>query len=264
MERILSIRESYFYTQQSEQTLRSPENEHYILAIITCTICGTGYALASAHQSLLQAPPTVLEAAFMSMCHFCFRCRRPACPECWDAVHGVCGACVQEAYLPFRVEARPLNGVIFPPVRGVHTTQENMALPPLVCIRPGRFQTAGSPSTDPLKTLPVAAALTQDQLPEETEKQDRTTGRIPTTTPTSQVQDGDMYEPQRTNIAIDFFRVVEPIVTVILLIVLLAIAVIIVLAEISGTANAQIISLFHVDVRYEIGYLISLIRQLHF
>ena len=54
------------------------------------------------------------------------------------------------------------------------------------------------------------------------------------------------------------------IVTVILLIVLLAIAVIIVLAEISGTANAQIISLFHVDVRYEIGYLISLIRQLHF
>ena len=171
---------------------------------------------------------------------------------------------MQEAHLPFRVEARPLNGVIFPPVRGIHTTQENTASPPLVCIRPGRFQTAASPSTDPLKTLPVAAALTQDQLPEETEKQDRTTGRIPTTTPTSQVQDGDMYEPQRTNIAIDFFRVVEPIVTVILLIVLLAIAVIIVLAEISGTANVQIISLFHVDVRYEIGYLISLIRQLHF
>src|SRR5438105_3677792 len=61
------------YTQQSEQTFRSPENEHYLPGIITCTICGADYALASAHQSLLQA--TVLEAAFMSMCHFWLRWR---------------------------------------------------------------------------------------------------------------------------------------------------------------------------------------------
>src|SRR5437588_10820092 len=146
------------YTQQSEQTFRSPENEHYIPGIITCTICGAGYASASAHQSLLQA--TVLEAAFMSMCHFCFRCRRPACPECWDTVHGVCGACVQEAHLPFRVEARPLNGVIFPPVHAVHTTRENMASPPLLCKRPGRFRTAASHSPDPPKTPPRSAAFT--------------------------------------------------------------------------------------------------------
>src|SRR5207248_4390769 len=186
--------------RQPEQTVNSPENERNIPVVITCTICDAGYALSPAHQGLVQAPPRVLEAAFMSMCHFCFRCRRPACPACWDAVHGVCGACVQEAHLPFRVDTTPLNGVIFPPVREVHTTQENSTLPLLVCIHPGRFQTDLSHSTDPLKTLPIATAPTQYQSQEETETQGRTTGRRSTITPVSQVQDGDVHEPKKPRI----------------------------------------------------------------
>src|SRR5947209_4333605 len=135
--------------QQPEQTVRSPENERNIPVVITCTICDAGYGPSPAHQSLLQAPPTVLEAAFMSMCHFCFRCRRPVCPACWDAVHGVCGACVQEARLPFRVEAAPLN-VVFPPspVHQLHPAEEHTTSQLLVCVRPGRFQAGPSLTTD--------------------------------------------------------------------------------------------------------------------
>ena len=250
--------------QQPEQTVRSPENERNIPVVITCTICDAGYGPSPAHQSLLQAPPTVLEAAFMSMCHFCFRCRRPACTACWDAVHGVCGACVQEAHLPFRVDTTPLSGVIFPPAREVHTTQENSASSLLVCVRPGRFQADITHSTDSLKRLPIVAAPMQYQLQEETEKRGRTTGRIPGIAPPWQVQDDDVHEPQKPRIGVRFIKLVERIVTVILFFVLLAIAVMVVLAEVSGTGNTVIVRLVHVDIRYEIAYLLSLVRQLHF
>ncbi|TMB89153.1 MAG: hypothetical protein E6J44_03410 [Chloroflexi bacterium] len=136
---------------------------------------------------------------------------------------------MQEAHLPFRVDTTPLSGVIFPPVREVHTTRENSASPLLICVRPGRFQADVTHSTDALKRLPVVAAPMQYQLQEETEK-----------------------------------RGIERIVTVILLIVLLAIAVMVVLAEVSGTGNTVIVRLVHVDIRYEIAYLLSLVRQLHF
>jgi hypothetical protein len=236
------------HAQELEQTVRSPQNELDIISAVTCGICDAGYAPSPAHQGLLQAPPKVLEAAFMSICHFCFRCRRPACPACWDAVHGVCGACVQEAHLSFRVDAAPLNGVIFPPVRQTHTSQENSPPPLLVCIRPGRFQAGVSLSTDPLNAFPVAPM--QAQLEEETE----------VTLASPQEGNHAVETPARTRP----LKVVERIVTTILLILLLAIAAMIILAELSGTANTRIALLFHVDIRHEIGYLISLVRLIHF
>src|ERR1017187_5924932 len=79
---------------------------------MACVVCKAVYTPAPAHQQLVMAPHIVLESAFMSMCHFCFRCRRTACPDCWDAVHSVCGACVKEAHLPFRTQVKPLSNIM--------------------------------------------------------------------------------------------------------------------------------------------------------
>jgi len=171
---------------------------------------------------------------------------------------------VQEAHLPFRVDTTPLSGVIFPPVREVHTTRENSASPLLVCVRPGRFQADVTHSPDPFKGLPIVAAPMQYQLQDEIEGRGRTTGRIPGIAPGLQVQDDDMHELQEPGVGVRFIELVERIVTVLLLIVLLAIAVMVVLAEVSGAGNTVIVRLVHVDIRYEIAYLLSLVRQLHF
>jgi len=73
-----------------------------------------------------------------------------------------------------------------------------------------------------------------------------------------------VHEPLKHRSGVRFIELVERMVTVLLLIVLLAIAVMVVLAEVSGTGNTEIVRLVHVDIRYEIAYLLSLVRQLHF
>jgi hypothetical protein len=108
---------------------------------IECQICQAVYAPAEEYRYLAQAPQVALESAFMSMCHFCFRCRRPACPQCWDHVHGVCGECSQEANLPFRSQAAPLRGVLFPSTRQEQLRRKQAENLRLLCINPGRFQT---------------------------------------------------------------------------------------------------------------------------
>src|SRR5690349_7647959 len=94
-----------------------PQTEKVALTnpAIACSICEAVYAPAPQQTLFLQYEQGALEATFMGICHFCFRCRRAACPQCWDEMHGVCGACVQEAGLPFRETATPLDGLVFPP-----------------------------------------------------------------------------------------------------------------------------------------------------
>ena len=118
-----------------EQTNSSSPDQAGIVstATVTCSICEAGYVPSLARPDLWQATPDVVEAAFMSICHFCFRCRRPACPECWDFVHRVCGACVQDAHLPFRTEAPPLQGIKFPPIRRERPIQEERVPSVFVC-----------------------------------------------------------------------------------------------------------------------------------
>src|SRR5712691_6656122 len=60
---------------------------------IVCIICDALFAPSPREQP---TSAIALESAFLSVCHFCFRCRRPACPQCWDHVHAICGACVKE------------------------------------------------------------------------------------------------------------------------------------------------------------------------
>ncbi|WP_126596954.1 hypothetical protein [Dictyobacter aurantiacus] len=130
---------------------------------ISCRICQAMYAPSQEHQYLLQAPPMALESAFMSMCHFCFRCRRPACPQCWDNVHGVCGECCVEAGLPFRTQTAPLRGVLFATTRQAQLRRKHATPVRLVCIKPGRFQ--AMTSVDTAETLPMQSAISAQLVP---------------------------------------------------------------------------------------------------
>jgi hypothetical protein len=62
---------------------------------------------------------------------------------------------------------------------------------------------------------------------------------------------------------LSFFKTVERVLNVIILVILLTIVALIVLAEISSTANIQIERLLHIDIRSEVAYLIAAIRRLH-
>ncbi|GCE27495.1 hypothetical protein KDA_29790 [Dictyobacter alpinus] len=136
---------------------------------ISCRICQATYAPSQEHHYLLQAPPMALESAFMSMCHFCFRCRRPACPQCWDNVHGVCGECCLEAQLPFRAQTAPLRGVLFATTRQAQLHRKHALPVRLICIRPGRFQRMAS--IDTAETMPIQTAIARNVLPPSTIQQ---------------------------------------------------------------------------------------------
>jgi hypothetical protein len=119
-----------------------------------CCICQAAYTPSRSHAYLLQGPPIALESALMSMCHFCFRCRRPSCPACWDEVHGVCGQCSLETGLPFRLEPAPLDGARFTPTYSPDVLSQSTQSS-LVNVRPGRFQRTSSPiDIDPVPTRP--------------------------------------------------------------------------------------------------------------
>jgi hypothetical protein len=153
-------------TQHSGQTFRPSDDE--IRRTIQCVICQATYAPAPLHQYLLQHPPIALESAFMSICHFCFRCRRPACPDCWDDVHGVCGACSLEANLPFRTAPAPLSGAVFAPSRQEQAARGRPTSAPLVCVRPGRFQQSSvaltTPSTEPAHPVSMTTQAPEKQV----------------------------------------------------------------------------------------------------
>lgn len=127
------------------------------ISTIACRICDALYTPSQEHTYLLQAPPMVLESALMSMCHFCFRCRRPACPHCWDNIHGVCGECCIEANLPFRAQTAPLRGVIFATTRQAQLRRKHATPVRLICIRAGRFQNVAS--IDTAETFPLQTAI---------------------------------------------------------------------------------------------------------
>jgi hypothetical protein len=120
--------------------LPSPSSTSPTEGTITCIICQAVYAPSRLHAYLLQAPPIALESAFMSMCHFCFRCRRPSCPNCWDAVHAICGQCTRETHVPFRAETPSLEGTS-PLSTHSNFPMDDQSIPSsLVPVHPGRFQ----------------------------------------------------------------------------------------------------------------------------
>ncbi len=205
--------------------------------IVTCNICGASYASMQPYQEPAQAFPHALELAFMSSCHFCFRCRRPSCPQCWDAVHGVCGACVEEVHLPFRMEVSPLAGTAFPPAQLDGNKAELAVSSSLLCVHPGRFQVDAVPQLD----FSTKETTWDEHIGDEDDDEDEET------------------EKPRGS----FIKRVERFLTVVVLLSLLGIALLITLTELSPAANSLIAQWLHIDIRGEIAYLWNLVHQLH-
>ena len=72
------------------------------------------------------------DAAFRSIVIFCYRCGRPACPDCWDVDKQMCGACVAD------------RGLVRSPHRG-EPVAGPLADGFLRRIEPGRYAEAGRP-----------------------------------------------------------------------------------------------------------------------
>ncbi len=221
---------------------------------VVCAICSAHYIPSQAHTYLLKAPRLSLESAFMSMCHFCFRCRRPACPLCWDDVHGLCGACVEDVHLPFRqeVEPLPLNSALLVPALP-RSQSRHMTSFPLICTQPGRFQT-NAPSVEHGYVLePVeVVSSTLDVQPQQ---EDYETSAQNEVTPVVAVQ-------ERKDVG-SIARRIERVMTLVLGLILFVVAVLIVAASFSAQANEVIVHVLHVDIRMEIEYLLQLVQQLH-
>ena len=258
-------------------------------ARVACLICQALYVPAPTHTYLLQAPPTVLESAFMSMCHFCFRCRRPACPGCWDDVHGICGNCALETHLPFRAALAPLQGSLFAATRRAQIARVLPLTTPLVCVRPGRFQRAPLPidtaSTVYMPALPLKTRSSKAQLRREPSLIADQTPRAVTTSALASPENDELDiaemvtrpEPGEPSSGDDltvvatprtrstsFVRWLERLLTTILLLLFLVVVALIAAALLSLQANAYIISILHVDIRTELANLWQLIRRIHF
>jgi hypothetical protein len=236
---------------------------------IACPICQAVYAPAPQHVAFLAFSPRAMEAAFMQTCHFCFRCRRTACPLCWDFVQGVCAECDQEAGLPFRVEAPPLAGLRFPPPRLTsHYPQEEIESS-FVCLHTGRFQT--QPSLLPLPQYPASGltARTEYLLPNVEASafsfpQEAAVWELqrPPVIGSETDDEEDEDDEDELDEKIGLWEHIEHALVVSTVLALLTVIVMIVLAELQPNVNAQIISFAHIDIRAEIAYLLQLVGHI--
>lgn len=258
----------------------SPSQGSATLAVprgrIACMICLAAYTPSRGYQHLLQAPTVVVESAFMSMCHFCFRCRRPACPMCWDEVNGICGVCVQETQLSFRAEPQMLAGVLVPPQprQKVQAVCEQKGALPFVCVQAGRFQQVGialAPISASLAT-PAAEPGQQERAPALVTQvsQQRVTDDIWDMTAWSSRQENgqdtlqeDEQGSQPTSLLVRAVQLVERVLTMLVLFILIGIVLLVVVSLVSLPANTLIANTLNIDIRAEIAYLLQLIQQLH-
>ena len=241
--------------------------------IVTCALCDAGFVPTPECEYAWKVDATELEAAFMRVCHFCFRCRRAACPECWDPVHRVCAQCVAEAGLTFRTEPSPLADLIFPPITSARQVRDESTVP-FVCMRHGRYQSAETAASDPVTDHAqqrVAVALSTESMSKlPTDDNERAVQLSQPALPavaapakkpvqvTEQAEHESICKPRQSA-----FKIVERTLTIIALAVLLAVIILVVLAEVSTRANNEIARLLHVDIRAEVAYLIALVKQIH-
>jgi len=236
---------------------RLERSSHALTRTAICVICQAVYAPSPSYEYLLQAPPVALESAFMSMCHFCFRCRRPACPRCWDDVHGVCGTCSLETGLPFRSNAPPLMGALpQAPTQKIPSTRTKPAVTPLFCVQSGRFYELDAPF--------VARRASASRKLEAPETIDEVPTLIPATRKLAKVaQSASPFDIDVVETRPESHKSVttwgEQVLTFFTFIVILTITLLVLLAVLSDKANAMIAGVLHVDIRAEIEYLWRLI-----
>ena len=130
------------------------------LKVVACPVCRAIYIPSGEQQTVAPTSADLLETAFLALCRSCFRCQRPACPQCWNPVHHTCAACSEEAHLPFRTPVPSLQGLAFLPPTSIHTKQENKIS--FICQRNGRFYmpepAASRPQSQEVRPLPTSTA----------------------------------------------------------------------------------------------------------
>lgn len=226
---------------------------------ITCSICEAMYAPSPQQAPFLQHAQGVLDATFMGVCHFCFRCRRAACPQCWDEVHGVCGSCVREAGLPFRISATPLNGLVFPPTAQASLMPSQPQNSPLfVPVRNGLFYSdppaRPEASRTDITTEPTCAVQSQSAAIALSEK---------TSLPDDSQDTREQVETPRVVQKAKKASRLEQILTWIVLVIVLILIGVIALAEFIPAINALVARMAHIDIHAEIAYLVHIVQQ-HF
>lgn len=257
-----------------------PEQESLttFIGAVSCPVCDAVYAPAQSHEHLLLAPAIALESAFMSMCRFCFRCRRPSCPACWDSVNGLCGSCVQELALPFRREPAPLVDTLpvktsirqtIVPVTPVpldipHQSALSSSDAPLRCVYTGRFQqTAQNMLADALITtdpVPVAQSDFPARQLSVTTSASRQTTQDDRQAPPAQSPVTPQSSPPSSTRRIAF--IIKRVFTIIFLTLVSILVLLVISASLSAQANATIAHLLHIDTRTWILTVWSLIHQL--
>ncbi|HZS78686.1 MAG TPA: hypothetical protein VFA41_18895 [Ktedonobacteraceae bacterium] len=244
----------------SQSNNASDEKNETPVHKVPCSICDAVYAPAPEQSMFLEQ--SALEAAFMSACHYCFRCRRPACPQCWDEVHGVCGACVEEVGLPFRRQAAPLDGLLFPPAFNGQADGAGISLTSvselLIMVRPGRFtlQTLYKQEGTQVDTeivpgeedvMPIALSIPTKESSEVLKEYDK------------EVEiESKKRAPEKGSRASSL----ESILTWLAVVILLAMNTLIVLAYFLPTVNLWLLRLVNIDIHAEITYLVHIIQQL--
>ncbi|QBD78633.1 hypothetical protein EPA93_22625 [Ktedonosporobacter rubrisoli] len=225
---------------------------------ISCPICLAVYAPAQTHHYLLHASDEVLESVFVGMCHFCFRCRRPACPACWDEGYKVCRHCVQETGLPMQPKVELLAGgaSIWP------SQEQNLfQATPLICIHPGHFHKMADPR-ERLASVPTRPAVV-----EAGRKQSGKTPSVPATPmpafhePAHQGELDVAEIETRPEWALGPLKLLEYVLTFSLTILLAIVIILVIGASISANVNTFIANILHVDIRAEIAYLWQLIEH---
>jgi len=234
------------------------------------------------------------------MCHFCFRCRRAACPQCWDEVHSVCGSCVREAGLPFRAAATPLAGLVFPPTQQASfKASQSQSSSLFVLVRNGRFYretqvkselaptditTEHPPAFKPavadtgapdsqiadnqqgdtgIPTNTAAIKTGENSVTEKDEIDTPAAVAIPIKTPAPEDSQETDRQEEAPRVAIKAKKVsrLELVLTWIMLVIVLALVVVIALAEFIPAVNAAIAHVVHIDIRGEIAYLVHIVQQ---
>ena len=295
------------YQQQDtiSQQLSHPDPQPEVMTMtgptITCNLCDAIYAPSPQQAPFLQYAQGALEATFMGMCHFCFRCRRAACPQCWDEVHGVCGSCVQEAGLPFRAAATPLDGLLFPPTAQISSLPSQMPGSALfVAVRNGRFYsetqvkpelaptdiaTEHTPAIQPvvaqtdtpdsrvpdghtddasIESSKAATKASENSTVEKDQIDTPVAIAIPIKTPSTKGSQKVRRQEKAARIAKKARKVsrLEVVCTWIALVIVLVLIGVIALAEFLPAVNAAIARLTHIDIHGEIAYLVHIVQQL--
>ncbi len=256
-------------SQAPDGWTHSSGNERTGGIAVACAICDATFTFSATAEGL-QLSADTLETVFMSVCHFCFRCRRLACPECWDGLHRLCGACVREADLPFRTAAPSLRGASLSSAALQDIpSPANPSSSALLCVRAGHFQRAPDATAAPAEPSTSPASASRLLMLSDSQGAQQLDGRaqkvmyyIPLLPQDDQKQAG---EPEREMLSplVRIANAAEQLATAIAFCLLLVISVLIVLAALSPAANLQIMRLLHIDIRSEIAYLTNLVQQLH-